>query len=106
MGSHGSPLILAPNERIREPNDDVVGRSREVADAVRSSGHNGCVAEDPNDGETWESEVLDNPTWLDVARVANQMLIALNDHHVYLEGIDIIERPKGKPVVAELVMGS
>lgn len=65
------------------------------------------VAEDPNDGETFESDVLENPTWLDVARVANQMLIALNDHHhVYLEGIDIVKKPKGEPVIAEFSMGS
>jgi len=65
------------------------------------------VAEDPNDGETFESETLENPTWLDVARVANQMLIALNDHHhVYLEGFDIVKRPKGDAAIAEFSMGS
>jgi hypothetical protein len=42
-------LTLASNERIREANDDVVRRSCEVADAVRPSGHNGCVAEDQNE---------------------------------------------------------
>lgn len=65
------------------------------------------VAEDPNDGETFESGILENPTWLDIARVANEMLIALNDHHhVYLEGFDVIKRPKGEAAIAEFSMGS
>jgi hypothetical protein len=65
------------------------------------------IADDPSDGERFESEVLDNPTWMDVARVANQMLLALGDrHHVYLEGIDIVKKSKGEPVIAEFSMGS
>lgn len=65
------------------------------------------VAEDPNDGERYESAVLVDPTWLDVTRAANDMLLALGDrHHVYLEGFDIVKKPKGEPVIAEFSMGS
>lgn len=38
--------------------------------------------------KAYESIVQINPTWLDVARLANDMIqITGNDHHVYLEGI-------------------
>jgi hypothetical protein len=62
---------------------------------------------DPQDGERFESEVLDSPTWAQVAVIANRMMCQLRyDHHVYLEGIEIVRRPKGKPKVAEFVLGS
>ena len=62
---------------------------------------------DPKDGERFESEVLDSPTWAQVAVIANRMMCQLRyDHHVYLEGIEIVRRPKGKPKVVEFVLGS
>lgn len=40
------------------------------------------------DGSSYESDVLYNPTWLDVAVLANEMIKTTGDmHHVFLEGV-------------------
>lgn len=67
-----------------------------------------CFVEvDAEDGERFESDVLESPTWMQVAILANRMMCELKyDHHVYLEGIEIVRRPKGKPKVAAFVLGS
>lgn len=45
---------------------------------------------DEGDGECYTSARLSNPTWIDIARAANTMLLTLNyTHHVYLEGIEV-----------------
>lgn len=62
---------------------------------------------DPQDGERFESEVLESPTWLEVAVLANRMMCQLGyEDHVYLEGIEIVRRPKGKPKLAAFQLGS
>ena len=62
---------------------------------------------DPLDGERYESEVLSDPTWLQLAVVANQLMVTLGyEDHVYLEGFEVIRRPKGKPRIGEFVLGS
>jgi hypothetical protein len=39
-------------------------------------------------GKCYSSKVLENPTWLDLCVVANEMILATGDkHHIYLEGI-------------------
>ena len=43
-------------------------------------------------GESYESDVYHNPTWLDVCVIANEMICRTgNFHHVYLEGIHLQE---------------
>jgi hypothetical protein len=40
------------------------------------------------DGSSYESDVFYNPTWLDIAVLANEMIKTTQDmHHVFLEGI-------------------
>lgn len=40
------------------------------------------------DSKQYQSEVLENPTWLQVAVCANAMIAVTNDrHHVFLEGL-------------------
>lgn len=52
-----------------------------------------CVFVDSGDdffgnGESYESDVFYNPTWLDVAVIANEMILKTGDkHHCFLEGI-------------------
>ena len=41
-----------------------------------------------HDSKQYQSEVLENPTWLQVAVCANAMIAVTNDrHHVFLEGL-------------------
>ena len=63
------------------------------------------------EGEDYISEVVENPTWLDVTFYANEMIGITGDHHhVYLEGVHKSETTiaaDGKPVdVYEFGMGS
>lgn len=40
--------------------------------------------------DTFESEVIENPTWFDLAIEADNMIAATkDDHHIFLEGIEI-----------------
>jgi hypothetical protein len=56
--------------------------------------------------EAFESEVIDSPTWLDIAVVANAMIQKTNDrHHKYLEMITDIHDEDGV-MIATLNMGS
>jgi hypothetical protein len=53
------------------------------------------------------SVTLTNPTWLDIAVIANDMIIAKEDfHHVYLESITIINNADPKIPHAMINMGS
>jgi hypothetical protein len=57
--------------------------------------------------EAYKSDVLDNPTWLDIAVRANKMIHTVRDaHHIFLEGV----YPTGKKVdgvkTYEFSMGS
>ncbi len=59
----------------------------------------------------YQSEVVENPTWLQLAVLANEMIIATRDHHhCFLETVHKIKwRPKGLPedvAVYEFGMGS
>lgn len=54
----------------------------------------------------FESEVLNDATWLDLMRIANEMAISSGDvHHRYLEGIEPTGR-SGDITIAVLSMGS
>lgn len=65
------------------------------------------VEVDPLDGERFESEVLTDPSWLDLAVLANRMLQQLGyEERVYLEGFEVIRRPRDKPRVARFLLGS
>ncbi len=58
--------------------------------------------------ETYESEVLENPTWLDLCVVANDMILLTGDtHHRYLESLNVTQRNGGDLVaIGEFFMGS
>lgn len=76
-------------------------------DEVAVRGQVRFVEVDAQDGERFESEVLEDPTWMQVAVLANRMMCELKyDHHVFLEDIEIVRRPKGKPKVAAFLLGS
>lgn len=53
-----------------------------------------------------ESDIVDSPTWLEIAVIANKILIdAMDYHHVYLEDIEVICY-ENEIYVAKLIMGS
>jgi len=56
--------------------------------------------------KAYESDVVLNPTWLDIAKLANDMIsVTGDDHHVYLEGIGHV-RDEADITVLGFVMGS
>lgn len=57
-------------------------------------------------GKHFRSEKLRNPTWLDLARVANQMIHVTGDHHhIYLEDYAVVHEQDGIRYI-KLLMGS
>ena len=60
------------------------------------------------DGSRYESDVFYNPTWLDIAVLANEMIIATGDkHHVFFEGINHTGREQGAGInKINFIMGS
>ena len=87
--------------------EDAEGMPIDNLDEIAHRGALRIVETDGRDGERFESEILTNPTWLDLLRVANAMIDALGyEDHVYLEGFEVTKRPRGKAAVAELLMGS
>jgi hypothetical protein len=64
-----------------------------------------CFVDD-NGEEPYRSSVVENPTWLTVARLANEMILATGDlHHVFLESINQKEEVEGIKIM-EFFMGS
>ncbi len=41
-----------------------------------------------DDCKSYRSEVVENPTWLDIAVLANKMIITTQDFHYFLEGVN------------------
>ncbi len=59
-----------------------------------------------NESKDWESEIINNPTWLDVCVLANNMVQTTKDfHHIFLEGVSVLKREEDLNI-AELMMGS
>jgi hypothetical protein len=57
-------------------------------------------------GKDYRSEVLKNPTWMQVALCANEMIKTTGDqHHVFLEGIQKIKEEDGVSIY-KFLMGS
>ncbi|HET9485571.1 MAG TPA: DUF4240 domain-containing protein, partial [Xanthomonadales bacterium] len=76
-------------------------------DDVAHEGQIRFVEVDAADGERFESDVLTNPTWLDLARVAHDMIATLGyEDHVYLEGFRVVKKARGGPATGRLEMGS
>ena len=60
-----------------------------------------------NNGEDYQSEVVENPTWLDIAVLADSMIHATNDrHHIFLEGVHKTSQTIDGVKVYEFIMGS
>ncbi|MBU6954017.1 MULTISPECIES: hypothetical protein [unclassified Hahella] len=58
------------------------------------------------EGTGYQSKPLQNPTWLDLAKSANQMIHTTGDyHHVYLEDFEIVGTKDGVSYI-QLLMGS
>lgn len=58
------------------------------------------------DSRSWESPVLTDPTWLDLAVQANDMMRRTNDsHHSFLEGVEVVGA-EGGTQIARFLMGS
>jgi hypothetical protein len=58
------------------------------------------------EGKDYRSEVLKNPTWMQVALCANEMIKTTGDqHHVFLEGIQKIKEEDGVSIY-KFLMGS
>lgn len=57
-------------------------------------------------GRDYRSRVYKSPTWLQIATLANDMIVATDDlHHVFLEGVEVIGK-SGGITECEFVMGS
>ena len=58
-------------------------------------------------GEDWQSDVVENPTWLEVAVLADDMIRTTGDyHHVFLEDVEGVGQEKDGLKFARMVMGS
>ena len=57
--------------------------------------------------DSYVSEVLNNPTWLELTIEANNMIISSKDHHHrYFEGIEVLEETSDGIKVLSLILGS
>ena len=61
--------------------------------------------------KNYVSEVVEDPTWLDLALLANDMINCTGDnHHVFLEGIEktgqFFTEEEGFVIIYEFIMGS
>ncbi len=63
-----------------------------------------------SEDEIWDSyigEVIENPTWLQLAVEANRMIVASNDyHHVAFEAIQVVRETEDGVKVLSLALGS
>jgi len=79
-------------------------------DEVAIEGKAILVAENDSfwgEGTDYESEVVENPTWLQVAVLANAMIKKIGDyHHIFLEGVHRTKETKGGVPVFRISMGS
>ena len=56
--------------------------------------------------EKYISKVVENPTWLDIAILANEMILKTQDtHHVFLEDVEYVREEKGIKIY-DFIMGS
>jgi predicted DNA-binding WGR domain protein len=87
--------------------EDDAGLPRDNLDDIAYRGAIRFVAVDAADGARFESDVLTDPTWLEVARVADKMIrtFGAGDHR-FLEGLRTKKGARGAPAVGTLVMGS
>lgn len=54
----------------------------------------------------YESSIISNPTWLDIAKLANDMIVLTGDrHHLYLEEIGRLGF-EGDVAILDFIMGS
>jgi len=59
------------------------------------------------DGEDYESDLIEDPTWLQIAVLSNAMIKRTGDyHHSFLEGICRTKKTKNGITVFEFAMGS
>ena len=59
------------------------------------------------EGESYESDVVENPTWLQIAVLANAMIKKTGDfHHSFLEGVNRTKETKDGIPVFKFLMGS
>ncbi|HEV3026347.1 MAG TPA: hypothetical protein VG457_02185 [Planctomycetota bacterium] len=57
-------------------------------------------------GEDYQSPTVSSPTWLQLCRLANEMILATGDqHHVFLEGVSELREENGVKVF-QFEMGS
>jgi len=55
----------------------------------------------------YQSEIFENPTWLEICGSANDSIIQTGDyHHIFLEGIYIERKEEDGVRIARLIMGS
>lgn len=85
---------------------DAVGLPVDNLDQVCFEG--ACrVEHETEHADPFHSAVLQDPTWLDLACIANAMILSTNakTDHKFLEGIDVVRRTSGITVL-RLLMGS
>lgn len=68
--------------------------------------HNSQIRAEDHAYDYYQSEIIDNPTWLDLCVFANDMIQITGDyHHVFLEGVEN-KGQEGNTGIYEFVMGS
>lgn len=83
---------------------DEAGRPIDNLDAVACSGS--CQFVDDSGGDAFKSAIVESPTWLDVAVLANEMISATGDlRHVFLERLQRVA-VRGTLQILEFDMGS
>lgn len=86
---------------------DSVGALADNLDTVCFEGKCLVEADHPDHDTPFRSDTLANPTWLDIAKVANSMILATNPDtdHRFLEGVHV-RREEGDVTILGLDMGS
>jgi hypothetical protein len=107
LRAHGVTDVLVQFAAFKEGAEEL---PVDNLDARAVKGRVRFVETHPDTGERFESDVLTDPTWLQVCVAANSMMLALGyQDHVFLEGIRV-RRPRAKNAdavaTAKFVLGS
>lgn len=93
--------------------DDEDGAAVDNLDEIAAEGKVVFVAEADefwggSQSHDYRSQVLNNPTWLQVAVCANEMIhVTKDEHHAFLEGIrKCSKQPNAEVIEYEFLMGS
>ncbi len=87
--------------------EDLLGLPKDNLEEIPHSGKIRFVAKRDSWREReYESPVLESPTWLEIAKAANEMIKVTGDtHHIFLEDLEVLDK-QGDVTLADFAMGS